>query len=80
MKTNPFPALDLRVLDIRDRLELVSDQNLFGFAIRHALNEKRPTSAIIEMIMDQYKDNPEMMADIVGYETIQLIKRVYQRN
>lgn len=80
MKTNPFPALDLRVLDIRDRLELVSDQNIFGFAIRNALNQKRPTSDIVKMIMDQYKDNPEMMVDIVGYQTMRLIKEVYKRS
>lgn len=75
--SNSFPPLDLRTLRIRDELELISDQSLFGFSIRNALNNKKPLREIVKMILDQYKATPEKVLDIVPQETITLIKEVY---
>jgi hypothetical protein len=78
--SNSFPQLDLRVLKIRDQLDLVSDQTILGYSIRYALITERPLHKVIEDILDAYADNQEAVLDIVGADTMKLIGEVYGKN
>lgn len=62
-----FPDLGkaAKVLKIAVELEGVKPDSIFGVAIYNGLREHR-TKDVVNMILDQAKDNRKMVAEIVG--------------
>lgn len=65
---------------IKDNLLAMSSTGLFADTVRHALYNKRPFKDVCKMVLDQYKADKNDTLFIVGQETINLIKSVYNEN
>ena len=81
MKNDTLPDLGLafQAMKLRDKLEEISpDHTIFGFAIRNALLNGRSLKDVSKEIMEQHKDNAEITEEVVGKETIELIKEIYR--
>lgn len=70
----------LKQIDLRLRLESISDQSIFGYAILMALQDGKSLGSILTTIMDAYRDNPNSVSDIVGVDTMKMIKELYSKN
>ena len=55
------------------KLENVSDETVFGLAIKIAL-KKKDLRRCIEMIQEQAQDNRQMVADIIGEDNLREIE------
>ena len=54
------------------------ENNLLAVMIWHAFEEKKPIRQILCFIMDCYKDNSDMIVDLLGETLIDKIKTVLQ--
>jgi len=82
MKTyNSFPDLarTFKIIDLDVRLHDVMPDTIIGLSIHVALENKKPTLKIAKDILDSYHHNPEMISDVVGDETIQIIKSLLEK-
>lgn len=70
----------LKQIDLRLRLESISDQSIFGYAILMALQDGKSLGSILTTIMDVYRDNPNAVSDIVGVDTMKMIKELNSKN
>lgn len=77
---NNLPDLGgiLQQMKARDKLYEVSDQSILGFSIQVALKNKRPNREIFKTIMESYRDNSDAVLDLIGIDTINLIKSIYK--
>jgi hypothetical protein len=76
---NSFPDLgrSFAKMKLQDKLDAVSERTIFGMAILSARMNKMPLQELSKEIYSQYLDNKAMVADIVGQDTIDLIKEIY---
>lgn len=51
----------------------VTNDSILGFAIRNAIQQKRPATAVLDMIKSQAEDNIEAVKEIV---TEPILKRI----
>ena len=62
---------------LQDQLDAISDHTIFGLCIRSARMKKQPLQLIAQEIMEQFGDNPEVVKEVVGEQTIDLIEYIY---
>lgn len=78
MPSNSFPNLDLRGLEIRDKLLAIYHKGSWWFSIENALvNHTHPFKQVMQMILDQYRVAPQETLDVIPPSTIELIEQVY---
>jgi hypothetical protein len=77
LKELPDLSRSFLKLKLQEKLDLVSDQTIFGHCIRYARLTKQPLHQIAETILSQYQDAPHVVLDVVPQETIDLIKKIY---
>jgi hypothetical protein len=76
---NDFPDLSISFakMKLQDKFDEVPDNTILGFAIRNARINKRHLQTISSDVMEAYYDNPKAVVDIVGQDTIDLIRKIY---
>lgn len=62
---------------LQDQLDAISDRTIFGLCIRSARMRKQPLQLIAQEIMEQFRDNPEVVKEVVGEQTLDLIEYIY---
>jgi hypothetical protein len=70
----------LKQIDLRLRLESISDQSILGYAILMALREGKPLGNILTTILDAYEDNPNSVLCIIGDDTMKIIQELDAKN
>lgn len=80
MKNLPDLGGMFQQMKLRDKLEQVSDQSILGYTILLALQNGKPLGIILTTIMDAYHDNPNVVSDIVGVDTMKMIKELDSKN
>jgi hypothetical protein len=77
LKELPDLSRSFAKMKLQDQLDAISDRTIFGLCIRSARMRKQPLQLIAQEIMEQFRDNPPVVLNVVGQETIDLIKRIY---
>lgn len=80
MKNLPDLGGMFQQMKLRDKLGQVSDQSILGYTILLALQNGKPFGIILTTIMDAYHDNPNSVSDIVGVDTMKMIKELDSKN
>lgn len=76
-KSFPDLARSFAKMKLQDQLDAISDHTIFGLCIRSARMKKQPLQLIAQEIMEQFGDNPEVVKEVVGEQTIDLIEYIY---
>jgi len=67
-------------MKLQDRLDAVDpEKTILGLSIGISRRDKTPLETIANNVFGAYQDNPGGVTDIVGEETIQLIKQIYKK-
>ena len=79
LETTTFPDIPgiIKQMDIRLKLENISDNSLLGYSIRMALMNKKPNEVIFKTILDAYRDNPEGTLDVIPKPIIDSLRALY---
>lgn len=72
----PDLANSARLLKISLDLEDIKEDNIFGYSIKKALREKKDLRGILQMIREQYQDNPDLLNKIMGQRLMEDINKV----
>lgn len=75
----PDLAASFARMKLIDKLREVVPNSIYGCTIHYALDNHKPLRDLLKIIMEAYEQTPGEVLDAIPQDTIDLIKKIYQK-